>query len=100
MADSDRRGTVFLVEQDAGDGSGDRAWCGYRNASADGRGFLEDAGRHPSLDSALAWTRSRSARVLIRYQGADSTSGPVWGRHLPGCFPSRSPAATTADGEL
>jgi hypothetical protein len=87
MADSDRRGTVFLVEEDAGDGSGDRAWCGYWDAPADGRGFLEDAGRHPSLDSALAWARGRSARVLVRYQDTDVYLWAGEGAPPPGVLP-------------
>lgn len=72
MGDTDatRQGTVFLVEEAAGDDSGERAWCGYWDASPEGRGFLEDAGRHPNLESALAWARARSPRVLVRYEGA------------------------------
>jgi hypothetical protein len=93
MADSDRRGTVFLVEEDAGDGSGDRAWCGYWDASADGRGFLEDAGRHPSLNSALVWARSRSARVLVRYQGADVYLWAGDGAPPPGVLPLEDPGS-------
>lgn len=93
MADTEQvlRGTVFLVEEDAGDGSGDRAWCGYWDASPEGRGFLEDAGRHPSLDSALAWGRARSPRVLVRYEGASDYLWGGDGAPPPGVLPLDDP---------
>jgi hypothetical protein len=85
------RGTVFLVEEDAGDDSGERAWCGYWDASPEGSGWLEDAGRHPSLTSALAWARSRSSRVLVRYEGASDYLWAGAGAPPAGILPLREP---------
>lgn len=86
-------GTVFLVQENAADGSGEPAWCGHWDASPKGRGSLEDAGRHPSLDSAVAWGRARSARVLVRYEGAGTH---VWAGHgppPPGVLPLQDPGS-------
>lgn len=93
MADAERggRGTVFLVEEDAGDGSGGRAWCGYWDASPEGRGILEDGGRHPTLDSAVAWGRARSPRVLVRYEGAGAYLWAGAGAPPPGVLPLEDP---------
>ena len=85
------RGTVFFVEEDAGDGTGERAWCGYWDASPEGRGFLEDAGRHPSLASALAWARARSPRVLVRYEGASDYLWAGEGAPPAGILPLHDP---------
>jgi hypothetical protein len=93
MADTEAipRGTVFLVEEDAGDGSGQRAWCGYWDASPEGRGLLEDAGRHHGLASALAWARARSARVLVRYEGAGDYLWAGEGAPPAGVLPLQDP---------
>lgn len=63
----ERRGTVFLVEEDGANGPG---WYGYWEQSPDGEPrCLEDAGYHPTLASALAWGRARSEQVLVRFEG-------------------------------
>lgn len=99
MAERARRGTVFLVEEDAGDGSGERAWCGYWDASPEGRGFVEDAGRHGSLESALAWGRARSWRVLVRYEGAAAYLWAGPGDPPPGILPLEEPGADSAGAD-
>lgn len=86
---------MFLVEENAGDGSGERAWCGYWDASPDGHGFLEDAGRHHTLDSALAWGRARSPRVLVRYEGASAYLWAGAGAPPPGVLSLEEPKSDT-----
>ncbi|MGH8974615.1 MAG: hypothetical protein ACRD0C_15620 [Acidimicrobiia bacterium] len=82
---------MFLVEEASGDGSGERIWCGYWDASPEGRGMLEDAGRHPSLESALAWAQARSWRVLVRYEGAGVYLWAGPGAPPPGVLPLEDP---------
>jgi hypothetical protein len=91
----DRRGTVFLVEEDLDEdgagGGGERLWDGHWDASPDGRGLVEQMGYVATLDEALAWGRARAPRVLVRYHQAGAYLWAGDGPPLPGLLPLEDP---------
>jgi hypothetical protein len=61
-------GTVYLGFETDRDGG--TVWAGYWDAAPEstdeGITWIQDAGRHPSAASAVAWARERTSRVVIR----------------------------------
>ena len=71
LPDPDRyrgRGTVYLGFENDRDGSTVRAgyWDAAPDSTDEGVTWMQDAGRHPSATSAVAWARERTSRVVIR----------------------------------
>ena len=68
------RGTVFVHPDMAG---GERVWTGYWERSVstgEPAGILEEAPTWPGVEEAVAWGRTRTARVVV----VDADGGTFW----------------------